>query len=230
MSGPSYMLCSVQVPTVREASSGHMLGIEEGTLQFGNSPLPVTWEAPGAGGPEKAAKPPGRRRRTSRGHKATWEKGLGRQRAGWKSLLPASFPRALPEAVRAVRRGLLLPFTGAWPRGNDVPSQTSVSSSAREGQEWSQSQRPVRGSIRAAALALWAPRRRRPHLGACQGCRFPVHRGPLAATLRRARRQRFKEPSRRFLTPARVNEPPCLETGLLFSRRQSSFVNISLEV
>lgn len=172
-----------------------------------------------------------RRRRASGGHKATWEKkGLGRQRAGWKSLLPASFPRALPEAVLAVRRGLLLPFTGAWPRGNDVPSQTSVSSSAREGQEWSQSQRPVRGSVRAAALDPWAPRRRRPHLGACQGCRFPVHRGPLAATPRRARRQRFKEPSRRFLTPARVSEPPCLEAGLLFSRRQSSFVNISLEV
>lgn len=160
-----------------------MLGVGAGAPQFGSSPFPVTWEAPGVGRPEKAAKPPGRRRRASGGRKATWEKkGLRRQSAGWKSLLPASFPRALPEAVLAVRQGLLLPLTGAWPRGNDVPSQTSVSSSAQEGQEWSQSQRPVRGSARAVALNLRAPRRRRPHLGAGQGCRFPVHPGPLAAT------------------------------------------------
>lgn len=156
MSGLSYVLCAVQVPTVREASSGHMLGVGAGAPQFWSSPFPVTREAPGVGRPEKVAKPPGRRRRASGGRKATWEKkGLRRQSAGWKSLLPASFPRALPEAVLAVRRGLLLPLTGAWPRGNDVPSQTSVSSSAHEGQEWSQSQRPVRGSARAAALDLW---------------------------------------------------------------------------
>lgn len=130
----------------------------------------------------------------------------------------------------AVRRGLVLPFTGACPRGNDVPSQTSVSSSAREGQEWSQSQRLVRDSVRAAALDLWAPRRRRPHLETCQGCRFPAHLGPLAATPRRARRQRFKAPSRGFLTPL-GKRTPCTEARLpFFSRRQSSFVNISLEV
>lgn len=213
VSGPSYVLCSIQAPTVREASSGHKLDVGAGAPQFGNSPLPVTWEAPWGGGPEKAAKPPGRRRHGSRSRKATWEKkGLRRQRAGWKFLLPAS-SRALPEAVLAVRRGLVLPFTGACPRGNDVPSQTSVSSSAREGQEWSQSQRPVRGSVRAAALDLWAPRRRRPHLETCQGCRFPAHPGPLAAIPRQARRQHFKAPSRGFLTPAWVSEPPAWKQG-----------------
>ena len=117
MSGPSYMLCSVQVPTVREASSGHMLGIEAGTLQFGNSPLPVTWEAPGAGGPEKAAKPPGRRRRTSRGHKATWEEG------GWSALAPAQ-----GEGPGEAKSGLEIPASRLLP---SCPAGGSAGGQAR---------------------------------------------------------------------------------------------------
>lgn len=66
--------------------------------------------------------------------------------------------------------------------------------------------------------------------GGLSGMQIPGPPGPTGCDPETARRQRFKEPSRRFLTPARVSEPPCLEAGLLFSRRQSSFVNISLEV
>ena len=48
--------------------------------------------------------------------------------------------------------------------------------------------------------------------GGRSGMQIPGPPGPTGCH-ERARRQRFKEPSRGFLTPARVSEPPCLERG-----------------
>lgn len=65
MSGPSYVLYSVQVPTVREASSGHMLGIGRNS---------AVWELSSSG---HRGSTWGRRARESR--KATWEKAEGQR-------------------------------------------------------------------------------------------------------------------------------------------------------
>lgn len=69
------------------------------SLQFGDTPLPVTWEAPGRGGPEEAARPPGRR------------KGRGAKDCGGNpgSCLLPSCPR---EAVLVTTTGRVLPFAG----------------------------------------------------------------------------------------------------------------------
>ena len=58
--------------------------------------------------------------------------------------IPASclLPSCPREAVLVTRTGLVLPFAGLWPRGNDVSSQASIYSSAREAQEWSQFTKP----------------------------------------------------------------------------------------
>lgn len=126
----------------------------------------------------------------------TWEK-KAPESAGLKSLLPASFPSCPAGGKGGPWRGLLLPPHWALgPEGMTFP-QTSVSSSAHEGQEWSQSQRPVRGSARAAAPPV-APR---PTLGLTWGpvrMQIPGPPGPTGCHSEAGPLAAFKEPSRDF--------------------------------